>query len=363
MRICRRTLSGREHAQLTRVYPRGRAGGTRKALRCLSACQRLECWGRLIPASGRRHARDRSAGKDAGLSPRTEEGRGGVAVRFRGGATVFDGLSPRAWMGKVHADVEGGCRYTRILTDCQPSCVIGCCQILCVMASQSRLRRRQAMTGFGSWRTRAEDAVSIRVYSGGCCQVSCVMVIGKSLLRLVSCQHSCVIVLSIRVYPQRERHQVYPRAWADWAWRSLIDRSKGSVHAQGNFRSASSVQLRFIPACVGESPRSSSTDLSPRAGGRSRVCPCACGGKLENCYQHSIARGSSLRVNRGTGDVQDAIVRDGLSPCAQGRDASCTRSILACVGVGRWIAGRCQAVYPRVCGREGAAAVDCVQSG
>ena len=69
-------------------------------------------------------------------------------------------------------------------------------------------------------------------------------------------------------YRRRESHRVYPRAWANRAWRSLIDRSKGSVHAQRNFRSASSVQLRFISACVGESPRSSSTDLSPRAGGR-----------------------------------------------------------------------------------------------
>ena len=162
---------------------------------------------------------------------------------------------------------------------------------------------------------------------------------------------------------RRERHRVYPRAWADWAWRSLIGRLKGPVYAQGGFGSASLVQLRFIPACVGESPRSSSTDLSLHAGGWSRVCPCACGGKLENCYQRSIARGSSLRANRGVGDVQDAIVRDGLSPCAQGRDASCARSILLCVEVGRWIAGRCQAVYPRVCGREGAAAADCTQSG
>ena len=103
------------------------------------------------------------------------------------------------------------CRYTRMLTDCQSSCVIGRCQISCVMASQSRLRRRQAMTGFGSWRTQAEDTVSIRVYSGGCCQYLCVMAAGKSLLWLVSCQHSCVIVLSIRVYPHVRTPAVYPR--------------------------------------------------------------------------------------------------------------------------------------------------------
>ena len=62
------------------------------------------------------------------------------------------------------------------------------------------------MTGFGSWRTQAEGAVSIRVYSGGRCQISCVMVAGKSFLWLVSCQYSCVIALSIRVYPHRSLH-------------------------------------------------------------------------------------------------------------------------------------------------------------
>ena len=46
--------------------------------------------------------------------------------------------------------LEQSCRYTRILMDRQIPCVIGCCQ------------------------------------------VSCVMTAGKSLLRLVSCQHSCI---------------------------------------------------------------------------------------------------------------------------------------------------------------------------
>ena len=89
------------------------------------------------------------------------------------------------------------------------------------MAGQSRLRRRQAMTGFGSWRIEAEDAVSIRVYSGERCQVSCVMVAGKNLLWLVSCQ-------PIRAYLQADSEREGARA----AYQGLSSGTCG-WHAEG----------------------------------------------------------------------------------------------------------------------------------
>ena len=259
-----------------------------------------------------------------GLSPCAGEGEVpapytsalGVYPRARGGGVwrvsageLLAGLSPRAW-GEADALLadddearfiparagEGplpsrarACRYTRILTDCQPSCVIGRCQILCVMASQSRLRRRQAMTGFGSWRMQAEDTVSIRVYFGGCCQVSCVMAVGKSLLWLISCQHLCVIVLSICVYPQRASSGLSPRA-------------RGEVPQVSGLK----LSNRFILA---------------RAGGgytghvfkyADRVYPRARGGRSVVRWGQRFQNGLSLRVGEGRTSPRPG----GLSPRA-----------------------------------------------
>ena len=197
------------------VYPRARGEAGLGALE--SGHQRF------IPARAGEGADSLSAGTMKKVYPRARGGR----RRVKRSIYRARGLSPRARGRSVVRWGQRFCRYTRILTDCQPSCVIGRCQILCVMASQSRLRRRQAMTGFGSWRMQAEDTVSIRVYFGGCCQVSCVMAAGKSLLWLVSCQHSCVIVLSIRVYPQVSK-------------RFIPARGGGAYIAASR---------RFIPAC------------------------------------------------------------------------------------------------------------------
>ena len=156
------------------------------------------------------------------------------------------------------------------------------------MASQSRLRRRQAMTGFGSWRTQAEDAVSIRVYSGGRCQYSCVMVAGKSLLWLVSCQYSCV--------------------------------STGLI-GEGS-----------IPACAGEPDSKRARSI------RSQVYPRVCGGTAGGILGKALEAGLSPRV-RGNPDL------------AQPRN-KIMGSIPACAGEPRklrimyWYSR----VYPRVCG-------------
>ena len=122
------------------------------------------------------------------------------------------------------------------------------------------------------------------------------MAAGKSLLWLISCQHSCVIVLSIRVYPQ--------------------------------------AAPRFIPACAGN------TAAPQRSGGGPAVHPRLCGEHVQIGVGTTQNGGSSPPV-RGT------LVPSHRQGPAAGFIPACAGNT---TGRGPWAVRT--TVHPRLCGEH-----------